>query len=271
MAGCAAGRGGSVTVRARSAAVELVVPLSILVAWGLWSARAGNLFFPPLAAIAASFRENWLFARFASDVVPSLERLALGYALAAAGGIAAGVLIGRWAAARAATRPLVEFLRAIPPPLLIPVAILVLGIGPQSKIFIIAIGCVWPILLNTIDGVREIDLVVLETAIVYHTSRADRILRIVIPAASPRIALGLRSALSLALILMVVSEMEASTNGIGFFILQAQRSFAITDMWSGIVLLGVLGVGLNLAFAAVERRLLRWHREAHAGPLALVH
>ncbi len=253
--------------RVRSAALELVVPIAILFTWGVWSAHADNFFFPPLTDIAASFRENWLFARFTSDIVPSLERMVLGYLLAAVVGVGVGILIGMSPPARAAARPAVEFLRAIPPPLLIPFAILILGIGPQFKVFVIAVGCVWPILLNTVDGIRGIDAVLLETAASYRATRTDRLLGIVIPAASPQIFLGLRSALSLALVLMVISEMEASTNGIGFFVLQSQRSFAIADMWSGILLLGLLGFVLNVAFVELERRVLRWHRGVHASAL----
>lgn len=253
--------------RLRGVAVEGVLPVALLAAWALWSAQAGSFFFPPLTEILRSFRENWLFARLSPDVLPSLERMAAGYALAAVFGVALGVLIGSSGVARAAAGPLVEFLRAIPPPVLIPFAILTLGIGPQFKVFVIAIGCIWPVLLNTIDGVRGIEPVLLETTAVYRIGFLERLRRVVLPAASPRIFAGLRSALSLSLILMVISEMEASTNGIGFFVLQAQRSFAIPDMWSGILLLGLLGYTLNAAFVEIERRLLTWHRSSQSSPL----
>ena len=133
--------------------------------------------------------------------------------------------------------------------------------------FLIAFVCVWPVLLNTIDGVTGIDPTLRETARVYGVSGRDRLLRIVLPAASPQIFAGMRTSLSLALILMVISEMVASTNGIGFFVLQSQRSFAIPEMWSGILLLGLLGYALNLIFVLVERRVLAWHRGARASAL----
>ena len=253
--------------RLRDLALQLVVPALVLLAWGLWSARAENFFFPPLTDILASFRANWLFARVTSDVVPSLERMLAGYALAVLGGVAVGTLIGSFRPVRWAAGPPVEFLRAIPPPVLIPFAILTFGIGPQFKVFVIAIGCVWPVLLNTIDGVRSIDPTLRETARVYRIGPVARLFSVVLPAASPRIFAGMRTAVALALILMGISEMEASTNGIGFFILQAQRSFAIPDMWSGILLLGLLGLALNAGFVELERRALRWHREAQASAL----
>ncbi len=201
------------------------------------------------------------------DVVPSLERLASGYTLAVVFGVALGVLIGSSRAARSAAGPWVEFLRAIPPPALVPFAILTFGIGSQFKVFVIAIGCVWPVLLNTIDGVRGIEPVLLETTAAFRIGRLDRLRHVVLPAASPRIFAGMRSALSLSLILMVISEMQASTDGIGFFVLQSQRSFAIPDMWSGILLLGLLGYASNAVFVVVERRVLRWHRTAQASAL----
>lgn len=253
--------------RARALGVEAAVPALVLLAWGVWTAGADSFFFPPLTDILLRFRENWLFSRLPTDVLPSLERMLLGYLAAALAGVAGGLLIGLWVPARRFSRPMVEFLRAIPPPVLIPFAILAFGVGPQFKVFVIAIGCVWPVLLNAVDGVRGMDPLLLEVARTYRVSPADRLLRVVLPAAAPGIFAGLRTALSLALILMVISEMEASTNGIGFFVLQAQRSFAIADMWSGILLLGVLGYLFNTGFVALEGRLLRWHRGARASAL----
>jgi ABC-type nitrate/sulfonate/bicarbonate transport system permease component len=89
----------------------------------------------------------------------------------------------------------------------------------------------------------------------------------VLPAAAPQIFAGMRTSLSLALILMVISEMVASTNGIGYFVLQAQRRFNMPEMWSGIFVLGILGYALNAGFVLVERRVLRWHRGARASAL----
>jgi ABC-type nitrate/sulfonate/bicarbonate transport system permease component len=249
-------------------ALEAAVPVAVLLVWGLWSAGAGSFFFPPLLDILRTFRETWLFARVPTDALPSLERMALGYALALVLGIGGGLLLGSSRIVRDLTQPIVEFARAIPPPLLIPLAVLVVGIGPAMKVVVIAAGCVWPILLNTIDGVRGLDPTLTDTARVYGLRGRDRLLGVVLPAASPRIFAGMRTALSLALILMVISEMEASTNGIGFFVLQSQRSFDIPEMWSGILLLGLLGYLINSAFVVVEGRLLRWHRASQASALA---
>jgi ABC-type nitrate/sulfonate/bicarbonate transport system permease component len=247
--------------------LEVSVPVLVLVGWGVWSSGSDTYYFPPLTDILKTFADTWLFERVGSDVVPSLVRLGLGYAIACLVGVGAGLALGSCRTLRRATDPIVQFLRAIPPPALLPFGILVMGVGTSMKVFIIAFVCVWPVLLNTIDGVAGVDPTLKETARVYAIAGRDRITRILLPAAGPQIFAGMRTSLSLALILMVISEMVASSNGIGYFVLQSQRSFAIPEMWSGILLLGILGYVLNALFLAVERHVLRWHRGARESAL----
>jgi ABC-type nitrate/sulfonate/bicarbonate transport system permease component len=130
------------------------------------------------------------------------------------------------------------------------------------RVSLIAFGSVWPILLNTIDGVRTVDPVQMDTARSLRLPFSARMRRIVLPAAMPKIMAGMRVSLSLAVILMVVSELVASTNGIGYRILNAQMVLLLTDMWCWMLLLALLGFGLNAAFVQVERRVLAWHRGA---------
>ena len=248
--------------------LEITVPLLLLVLWGVASAGSKTFYFPPLTDILSTFKDTWLFKRVGSDVVPSLERMFAGFFIAVFLGVVGGLLLGLSPRARRAAAPIVEFLRAIPPPALLPFAILVVGVGASMKIFVIAFVCVWPVLLNTIDGVIGVDPTLRETTHVYGIPDRDRLWRVMLPAASPQIFAGLRTAVSLALILMVISEMVASTNGIGYFVLQSQRTFAIPEMWSGILLLGILGYALNGVFVLLEKRLLRWHRGARASALS---
>ena len=179
-------------------------------------------------------------------------------------GVGGGIALGLSPVLRRVSAPIVEFLRAIPAPALLPFALLVLGVGNDSKIFVIAFVCLWPILLNAIDGVSSVDPTLVDTGRVYRIPARDRLTHVVLPAAAPQIFAGMRTSLSLALILMVISEMVASSNGIGYFVLQAQRSFAIPEMWSGIILLGLLGYAFNAVFLLIERRVLAWHRGARA-------
>jgi len=239
--------------------VEVASPVTIFLVLLFVSADSKSFYFPPVTDILTTFRDTWFFDRFASDVVPSLYRLGAGYLIACVLAITTGVAVGFSPLAARASEPIIEFLRAIPPPALIPFGILVLGIGDQMKIFIIAIVCLWPVLLNTVDGIRGIDPTLLDTARAYRVTGWTRLSRVVLPGASPQIFAGMRTSLSLALIMMVVSELVASTNGIGYFILQSQRNFAIPQMWAGIVLLGVLGYLFNAVFLVVEKRVLAWH------------
>jgi ABC-type nitrate/sulfonate/bicarbonate transport system permease component len=127
------------------------------------------------------------------------------------------------------------------------------------KIVVIVAGAVWPVLLNTIEGVRATDSVMTETAKSFALSRAERLRFLVLPAASPRIMAGVRQCLSIALILMVISEMFFSSSGLGFKIVFFQRNYLIAEMWSGIVLLGLIGVLLAAIFGFAEQRVLRWY------------
>ncbi|MGW6888496.1 ABC transporter permease [Streptomyces chartreusis] len=237
----------------------VALPVVLVVVW--WAASAGSTdpFWPPLRTIVDTFPDVWTADRLRTDVVPSLLRLLAGYALAALVGVALGTVIGSYRAVRAVCEPVLEFLRAVPPPVLVPVIMLFAGIGDTMKIVVIASGCVWPVLLNTVEGVRAVDSVMLETARSYGVSGLARLRHLVLPSASPQIFTGLRQALSVGIILMVISEMFAANNGIGFTVVQFQRSFAIPDMWTGILVLGLLGFLLSVVFQLVERRVLGWY------------
>jgi ABC-type nitrate/sulfonate/bicarbonate transport system permease component len=243
-------------------ALEITVPVVLLTAYAFWAAGAESFYFPPLDVIADRFVDLWLFDQVVENLLPSLRRLAVGYGLCVLVGVVAGLLLGAFRLVQQAVAPFMEFLRVLPAVALIPFGLLVFGIGDTMKIFIIVIGAVWPILLNTIDGVRGVDRGLLDMARAYNVGRWGRIRDIVIPATLPRVAAGMRTSLSIAIILMVVSEMVASRDGVGYFVLESQRRFAISDMWTGIIVLGIVGYLANFLFVRVERRVLRWHRES---------
>ncbi|MFI7407942.1 ABC transporter permease [Streptomyces sp. NPDC049627] len=242
----------------------VALPVVLVAVW--WAASDGSTdpFWPPLRTILDTFPDVWTVDRLRTDVVPSLLRLLGGFATAAVAGVALGTVIGSYRRVRAVCEPVLEFLRAVPPPVLVPVIMLFAGIGDTMKIVVIASGCVWPILLNTVEGVRAVDSVMLETARSYGVTGIARLRHLVLRSASPQIFAGLRQALSLGIILMVISEMFAANNGIGFTVVQFQRSFAIPDMWTGILVLGLLGFLLSVVFQLVERRVLGWYHGLRA-------
>ena len=247
------------TRRVSAVVVELVLPVVVVASWWILSQGSTSLYFPPLSAILEAFRRNWLFAGFTGDVLPSLGNLAAGYLLACAVGIALGVALGSSRRVAAALTPLLECLRAVPGVALLPAALLLLGPGDRMRISVIAFGAVWPILLNTIDGVTGVDPVVLDVARSYRIGRGSRLLRITLPAAGPRIVAGMRTATSIAITLIVFSEMFGSTEGIGFQLLAAERGFDIPGLWAAMILLGILGYVVNIAFRMFERLVLNWH------------
>ncbi len=235
------------------------LPIALLVVWGIWGTVAPGRFFPGPVVIAEAFAKTWIGPAFTDDVLPSLGRLALGILLSVLIGIAGGAVIGRVRWLRDLLTPVLEFFRAIPPPALIPIIAVLIGATDSMKVVVIVAGAIWPVLLNTIDGVRSADSVMQETARSFSLTTAQRIRYLILPAASPRIMAGVRQTLSIALILMVISEMFYSSSGLGYQIVFFQRNYLIAEMWSGIVLLGLIGVLLATVFGFVERRVLRWY------------
>lgn len=247
--------------RALAIGAEIAVPVAILLAWQLWTATAADPKFPRLSTILVQFRELWLFSEFTTHVVPSLERVALGFGIAVVLGVGLGIPIGlsRWA--RLWAMPHIEYWRAMPPPALIPISIVLLhDIENKQKVAFIAFVCLFPILLNAVDGVRGIEPTLMETARSYGLGWGETVRRIVLPAALPQIFAGMRTSLSLAVIVMVLTEYWSSTSGVGYVLLISKDTLHFATMWAAILLIGLLGYLLNLLFLLFERRALAWHR-----------
>jgi ABC-type nitrate/sulfonate/bicarbonate transport system permease component len=246
--------------RIRSVLVEAWLPLLLLALWWVATAGSSDLYFPSLSSILTQFRQDWLFGHVGSDLVPSLRVLGLGYLAAVLAGVLVGVVLGLSRRTEEACRPLLELLRAIPGVALLPVFVVLFGLGSEMKVVLIATGAVWPVLLNTTDGVRSVEPLLLDVAQAFRLSRRQRLRRIVLPSAGPQIFAGARTALAIAVIVMVVGETVGSSGGIGYFLLNAERNFAITSMWGTIIALGIVGYLLNVLFRIVEAVVLRWHK-----------
>jgi ABC-type nitrate/sulfonate/bicarbonate transport system permease component len=239
--------------------------------WQLWASRHHSPFFPPPSAILARMYHLWfsgppshlfLTPNAAGNLLPSLWRTLAGLAIATVTGVPLGIAIGRSRAISGYLEPLLQFGRTLPVVTLAPVFLALFKIGNQMEIATIAFGTIWPILLNTIDGASSVDPVQLETARAFRLSAGQRLTRLIIPSALPKIFTGFRLSLSLALILMVFSELVGSSNGIGYEMLNAQNSFDLTELWCTIVLLGILGYLLNAILNGAQRTVLGWHRGA---------
>lgn len=243
---------------------EIWLPVVLVALWFIFSVGSESLYFPPLADIFKQLGEIWIFDGFVQDLLPSLGRIVIGFLLAILLGVVGGVFLGLLPRFEQTIRPIMEFFRATPGIALLPIAIIFLGIGEEMKIFMIATAAMWPILLNTIDGVRSVEPVLLNMARSYRLPLKDRIRFIYIPNAAPQIFAGARLALAIAAVVLVVTEMVGSPGGIGYFILDSQRTFKLLNMWTGIVVLGVLGYLLNFAFRLLENRVLSWYNKKNA-------
>lgn len=237
------------------------LPIVLVFAWWLWTATAAadSFYYPAPQELASTFWSTWVGERFFSDILPSITRLAIGLAVTIVLGISLGVLIGLSQVVRRLLEPLLEFFRAIPPPVLVPLLMLLIGINDSMKVAVIISGSIWPVLLNTVEGVRGLDQVLNDTARAYGLRRSTRVWHVILPAASPQIMAGVRQCLAIGLILMVISEMFGSSSGLGFTIVLFQQTFAVPEMWSGIFVLGFIGIALYAIFQVVERRTLHWY------------
>ncbi len=204
-----------------------------------------------LAAIIAS---GEVFAPLGA----TLYLLFTAYFAASAAAVMVGLLMGRFAVLYNLLEPLVELLRPLPKPALLPPLILFLGLGDAMKLTVIGLGVFFPVLVNTVQGVRGVDPVLVNTGRTFQCGRLALLVRIVLPAAMPLIFAGMRVALGLGLILVVIAEMLAGTGGLGYLIIDMQRSFRVRDMYAWIVILAVLGYALNAVFLVIEKRVIHW-------------
>ncbi|MGY1840280.1 MULTISPECIES: ABC transporter permease [unclassified Modestobacter] len=236
----------------------------LLVLWWVLSADSTSTFFPPLRNIVQSLWDTWIVGEARSDLYSSLRHFAAGYTLAGLLGVGIGALLWKFHRVGHAVSPVLYFVYVIPTAALLPAIVAIMGIGSTMKITIVVLAAIWPTMLNTLDGMRGIDPVKLDTAKVLHMPPFTTVRTVVLPGAMPQIMAGLRHSLQIAVIMMVVSELIASTEGIGFFILEAQQRFAITTMWTGIIVLAIVGSALTFLFIAVERVVLAWYIGARA-------
>lgn len=247
----------------------------VVLGWELGARLAESPYFPPPSEIAVGIWDTWfggsvnqlLLSDLAVDnLVPSLARALGGWAIAAVIGVALGIALGRAGKMLDYLSPLLAFARAVPPPALVPVFLVLFDLGTQMQLATICLGVIWPVLLNSIDGARSVHVVQADTARSFRLPRHQWLVGVVLPAALPKVFAGLRVGLSLALILMVVSELIGATNGLGYQLALAQRRFDFLTMWTAVVLLGALGYLLNTLLLAVERRFLRWQPTSTTGP-----
>jgi ABC-type nitrate/sulfonate/bicarbonate transport system permease component len=247
--------------RALVVLVPLVSVLAALVAWELVS-RAGLISERDLPAMSTAFSELWSLMTtrgFWVDYLETLRGWALGLAIATVLAVPIGILLGSSDFLGTAFRVPIEFLRPIPSAALIPVLFLTLGTNVKSEVFLAAFGAFWPLLVQTIYGVRDLDPVANDTGRSFGLGRSERLYRITLPSALPYIWTGLRIASTVALILAFTAELFMGTGGLGQRMNIAESFGLYDEVYALALAVGFLGIGIHFGLSALERRILRWH------------
>ncbi|MFZ6687995.1 ABC transporter permease [Undibacterium sp. SXout11W] len=204
---------------------------------------------------------TWLLSgELLRDTMGTMYRVIVGFVVGAGLALPLGLLMGSSARVYAWFNPLLQVLRPIPPIAYIPLSILWFGLGNPPAIFLISIGAFFPVLMNTIAGVHHVDSIYIRAARNLGASQSTMFLRVMLPAAVPYILSGVRIGIGTAFIVVIVSEMIAVNNGLGFRILEAREYFWSDKIIAGMVSIGLLGLAIDLAMNKLNRHLLRWHR-----------
>jgi ABC-type nitrate/sulfonate/bicarbonate transport system permease component len=238
--------------------------LGLLLLWQLASTLQliSPLFFPSPGRTLTALWAQAADGRLWPPLLATVRRMAYGWLAASLLGVVAGALIAGSRVTRELFRPLLEFLRPLPASAIIPVAILAFGLSDGMSTFVIAFGSVWPVLLAAVHGFSNVDERLQEVSRALGMGRLERLRKIDLPGALPDILAGARVGLAVALILAVVTEMQASLPGLGQGILMAQRSFRSAELYAGVLVLGALGFAASAALQWVEDRALRWRAVA---------
>ncbi|WP_299559451.1 ABC transporter permease [uncultured Mycolicibacterium sp.] len=237
--------------------------LGFLAAW--WAATATGLidpkFLTPPQTVFATLIDGFgPHGELRDQVWPSLRRGLSGFALGTALGIAAGILVGSIRPVEQAFEPLLLFFRSLSILALFPVFLLFFGIGEQSKVAIVTWAAFWPVFVSTVNAVKGVEKILVNAARTLGGGRAYIFGQVVLPASVPNIFPGVRLAASYSFTALVAAEYLGATEGIGIFIRSSQEGYQIPDMYAGIVVLGIVGLLLNLVLAAAERRITAWQQ-----------
>lgn len=240
---------GALGLLAAAAVFELIPRV------GLVSPR----FLPPFSAMIAALGREASTAAFWRALLDTVRGWALGLTIAVVAGVVIGVVIGSRRGLRTATASTIEFLRPIPSVALIPIAILLYGAQLRSTLLLVVYASFWPVLLQVIHGVADLDPVARDTALSYRFTAWGKIRYLLLPTALPYILTGVRLSAAVALILAITAELVIGVPGLGREIGLAMASSAVPAMYALILVVGLFGVAVNVVFRALERRVLSWH------------
>ncbi len=239
----------------------LLLIAALLLLWEA-SARSGLIVsenWPPVSVVFVALVRGISSGELIGVIGPTLYRFALGYLIGISAGAMTGFAFALIPLLRRMSEPMIELLRPIPAPALVPPLVLFLGVDDLMKVTIIAVTAFFPVVINTMQGAVGVEPVYLAVARTFRTRIARVLTRIVVPATLPYVLAGMRISLALALVVTVVSEMIAGSSGVGYYLVLMQYAVRSAEMYAAIFAIAALGAVLNAGFVAVERRLIFWY------------
>ena len=263
--------GGMLWPRLKAVLIALVVPLALLLAWHL-AVKAGMTRLIPSPADVAEYMVDFAVGGIWDDafsatlhihLFASMTRVYGGFALAALVAVPLGLLIGRNETVRALLDPFLQLMRPIPVTAWLPLSMILFGLGPRSAFFLVFLGAFYPILLNTVFGVRSVEKRLFEAASMLGCSGTAQFSRVVLPASLPSIFTGLRLGLGLAWFVIVVGEMTGVPQGLGAVIMDGRTLSRTELVICGMIVIGIAGFISDRIIVALMNRLLRWSPSHH--------
>jgi NitT/TauT family transport system permease protein len=246
--------------RSRERIISFLSPIALLLLWEVL-ARVGIVdtrFFPAPSQILSTLLGMLKSGQLQDDTLISMTRLAVGFLVGGIPALIIGVIMGLNSTLRAMIDPLIAATYPIPKSSILPLALLVLGLGEASKIFMVAIGVFYPIAMNAMAGVREINKVYLDVGHNFKASRWDVFRTIALPGAMPMIMTGVKLGVGMGLVLIAIAEMVGAKSGLGYLIWNAWETFAVDQMYVGLFVIALIGFALTLILNELEKVLVPW-------------
>jgi ABC-type nitrate/sulfonate/bicarbonate transport system permease component len=240
--------------------ISLSSPIVLLLLWEA-AARSGVIdsrFFPPPSSILEEMMAMLRTGELMTHTLSSLRRLGWGVLLGGVPALLLGIVMGLNRVARAIVEPLVAALYPIPKSSIVPLALLIFGLGEGSKVFMVAVGVFFPVIINTTTGVLEINKIYLDVGKNFEASRWNVLWTIALPGALPVIMTGVRLGIGMGLVLIAVAEMIGAKSGLGFMIWNAWETFSVERMYVGLLVIAIVGVAVTFLLQELERILIPW-------------
>jgi ABC-type nitrate/sulfonate/bicarbonate transport system permease component len=256
------GAGRTIGTGTRDRLISFISPIALLVLWEVL-ARLHVIdvrFFPAPSTILRTMVAMLQSGELQIDTLTSMRRLFIGLLAGGVPALVIGVAMGLHSGLRAAIDPLISATYPVPKSSILPLALLIFGLGEPSKIFMVAVGAFYPIAMNAMTGVREINSIYLDVGHNFKASRWNVFWTIALPGAMPTIMTGIKLGVGMGLVLIAISEMVGAKSGLGYLVWNAWETFSVDQMYVGLFVIALIGFVLTLILNEIEKILVPWKR-----------